>query len=81
LEVEFGKTFGQKGTTPVDDSQEHDGKMDKLRETLEKTVNETGSLTDERVLTVSKMLDKAILAYMEKEKPSSKARTTARRSS
>ena len=65
----------------MDHSQERDGKMDALRETLEKTVNETGSLTDERVLTVSKMLDKAILAYMEKEKPPAKARTKEKRSS
>ncbi len=75
------KDIRTKGTKPVDYSQDREGAMAKLRETLEKTVNETGSLTDERVLAVSKMLDKAILAYMEQENPPAQSRTKEQRPS
>lgn len=49
------------------DTFEHDGRVAQLRKALACAVQETGSLTNERVLRVSTMLDQAILAYFREE--------------
>ncbi|NMP21060.1 Spo0E family sporulation regulatory protein-aspartic acid phosphatase [Sulfobacillus harzensis] len=45
----------------------HDGRVAQLRQELERAVKETGSLTHERVLRISILLDRAILAYFQQE--------------
>ncbi len=52
----------------MDETFEHDMQVARLRRALENVVNETGSLTHERVLRVSTQLDEAILRFLREEK-------------
>lgn len=46
------------------DMYQWDKKIGELRQSLESMVMETGSLTDARVLSISSLLDQAVVAHL-----------------
>lgn len=54
--------------TRVYEASEWDRQLMQLRKSLEQAVQETGSLTDPRVLHISNLLDQAVVAQLRAER-------------